>query len=378
LDLDEMAAAIVLHETRWPHGWPSLREQIAEHRSPLALLLGGRDSAAARRRWRQRAVRREARDRSARLKARGGRLVHFGAPEFPGRLAALDWGPPWLFVRGAGRFPDLAVAIVGTRRATPSALEFARSLAGGAAEEGICVVSGLALGIDAAAHRGALDNGGATLAVLGTGVDRCYPAAHRRLFAEILADGLVVSELPPGAPPLKRHFPARNRILAGLCQAVLVAQAPRRSGALLTAKHGLDAGGEVLAVPGDPALAENAGSNRLLAAGARVALGIEDLVSAVYGYEVPVARGPDKQIQLPLGRSRPPSLRSASDRALFAEVDLVPREVDELARATGTPVAETLAGLLRLELAGFVEQTAGGRVRATPEGARARRGLVNG
>jgi DNA processing protein len=238
---------------------------------------------------------------------------------------------------------------------------------------GVAVISGLARGIDAAAHRGALDASGITLAILGTGVDRCYPAAHRSLFAEILEHGLVVSELPPGTPPLPYHFPARNRILAGLCQAVVVVQAPARSGALVTAAHAAESGSEVLAVPGDPLLPENEGSNQLLAAGARVTLGVEDVLSAVHGHEV-ILPGAATGFRSGSGSSSPSSPALApNDCALLAALDFTPRQVDEVVRATGLEVEGVLSGLLRLELAGMVESVAGGRVRWTPRAARSRR-----
>jgi DNA processing protein len=270
-------------------------------------------------------------------------------------------------VRGAGEFADPAAAIVGTRQATPSAREFAVHLARGAARAGVGVVSGLARGIDAAAHRGALEAGGSTIAVLGTGVDRCYPAAHRALYAEILTAGLVVSEYPPGSPPRREHFPARNRVLAALARAVVVVQAPVKSGALVTAAFAADQGSEVLAVPGDPHLPENAGSNQLLAAGARVVLGVEDVLSAVKGYEVPA----DPTAGDAAGERDPLlTLIGKEDRVLLGELDLVPRSVDLLARATGTAMSEVLAALLRLELAGLVEQLPGGAARLTPRAAR--------
>ncbi len=368
MDRDVVAAAIVLFET--PRGdrpdVTSLRSSIREHKDSLAALLAAPRSDGARRRWEERKVRSEARERAARLMAGGGRLIFTGAPGFPSRLAALDWGPPWLFVRGPLPFPEYAAAIVGTRRATPSALEFARELAEEVAAMGVAVVSGMARGIDAAAHHGALAvPEGETVAVLGTGVDVCYPAANRKLYALILDRGLLVSELPPGSPPLRHHFPMRNRILAALARAVVVVQAPQRSGALVTAAHAADAGSEVLAVPGDPILPENAGSNALLAAGARVTLGVDDVLSAVLGHEVIAARG---------ATARPQSTRdatlAASDRALLLALDLVPREVDEVVESTGREIAEVLSGLLRLEVAGLVESVEGGRVRWTPRAAR--------
>ena len=368
VDQDDVAAAILFDENSGPRPWRRhVRERLLRHRTPLSALLAAPSSEVARARWDDRATREDLRARARRFAALGGRLLVSTDPHYPARLVAFDWAPPWLYVRGAGDFARPAVAIVGTRRATPSAREFAAHLARGAARAGVCVVSGLARGIDAAAHRGALEGGGATIAVLGTGVDRCYPAAHRALFAEILAAGLVVSEYPPGAPPRREHFPARNRVLAGLAEAVVVVQAPVQSGALVTSAFAADQGAEVLAVPGDPLLPENAGSNQLLAAGARLALGVEDVLSAVHGYEVPA----DPDDASDAGTAGTDGLAvGAADRALLAELDLAPRAVDLVARAVGAAVSEVLAGLIRLELAGLAEQLPGGAVRLTPHGAR--------
>ncbi len=390
VDQDDVAAAILFDESTGPRPWRrSVRERLLRHGTPLAALLAAPSTDPARVRWDDRAVRDDVRGRARRLAALAGRLLVATDAGYPERLGAFDWAPPWLYVRGAGDFASPAVAIVGTRRATPSAREFAAHLARGAARAGVCVVSGLARGIDAAAHRGAIEGGGATIAVLGTGVDRCYPAAHRALFAEILAAGLVVSEYPPGAPPRREHFPARNRVLAGLAEAVVVVQAPVRSGALVTSAFAADQGAEVLAVPGDPLLPENAGSNQLLAAGARLALGVEDVLSAVYGYEVPLERTPGEGAGTSAGegdgdrdgldaalgageRALGAEERAlgTEERALLAELDLIPRAVDLVARAVGAAVSEVLAGLIRLELAGLVEHLPGGVVRLTPRAAR--------
>ena len=372
VDQDDVAAAILFDENSGPRPWRRhVRERLLRHRTPLSALLAAPSSEVARARWDDRATREDLRARARRFAALGGRLLVSTDPHYPARLVAFDWAPPWLYVRGAGDFARPAVAIVGTRRATPSAREFAAQLARGATRAGVCVVSGLARGIDAAAHRGALDGGGATIAVLGTGVDRCYPAANRALYAEILAVGLVVSEYPPGAPPKREHFPARNRVLAGLAEAVVVVQAPVQSGALVTSAFAADQGAEVLAVPGDPLLPENAGSNQLLAAGARLALGVEDVLSAVHGYEVPADRAGDGEAgQNDGGGDRLLDAIGDEEHALLAELDLAPRAVDLVARAAGIAVSDLLAGLIRLELAGLVEQLPGGAVRLTPRAAR--------
>jgi DNA processing protein len=383
LDHEEVAAAIVLQETpaddspeigpreRQRPGPP--RRQGHEERpraaTPLATMAAASPTDPARKRWERRPVRAQALASARRFARVGGRLVLRASDEFPARVRAFPWCPPWLWVRGGGRFPALAVAMVGTRRATPSACAFAERLAAGAARAGITVVSGLALGIDSAAHRGALSAGGSTLAVLGTGVDRCYPAANRPLLAKLLESGLAVSELPPGALPLRHHFPKRNLLLAGLCQAVVVVQAPAASGALITAAHAGDTGAELLTVPGDPVLPENAGSNWLLTLGIRPALGVEDVVSAVLGHEVRVAErvGGAGEAGGPAGGGS--EALSPLATQLLAALDFVPRGVDQVVAEMARPIAEVLAEITVLELRGWIETLAGGRARLTPQAA---------
>ncbi len=372
MDPDQLAAAICLDETPGGRLGPRERKECLEHHlGPLGILLTSPKLSAQRARWQDRRARSAWRARAEAFAARGGRFLPATDPAYPLRLTPFEWAPAWLYALGTSALPDRTVAIVGTRRATPSARELAAGLARGCATAGVCVISGLARGIDAAAHHGALERDGVTVAVLGTGVDRCYPAVNRHLYAAIAERGLLLSPFPPGAPPRREHFPQRNALLAALARAVVVIQAPARSGALLTAHHAAEIGCDVLAVPGDPILPENAGSNRLLAAGARVALGIEDVLSAVAGYEVPTSGvttvaggGLDPPLVPPI---------AAVDRRLLAELDLVPRAPDQLAVALDTPVTEVLAGLLRLELAGLVERLPGSAVRLTPRAARSAR-----
>ena len=214
-------------------------------------------------------------------------------PGYPGRLLELHDPPAELHL--CGGHPELlawerpVVAIVGSRRAGEAGLGMARELARGAAAAGALVVSGLALGVDAAAHEGALAAGAPTLAVLGSGPDVAYPRTNRGLYARILAAGLIVSEYPPGTEPAPWRFPARNRLIAALADAVVVVEAKVRSGALITADHALDLGRDVLAVPGWPAFSGAGGTNALLKAGAGLIESVEDL-NGWLGLEVPASR----------------------------------------------------------------------------------------
>jgi DNA processing protein len=208
---------------------------------------------------------------------------------FPARLRAIYDPPPALYLRGAGS-PDLlagrAVAVVGARACSPYGAQVARMLGRELAAAGLVVVSGLARGVDGEAHRGALGSGGLTVGVLGCGIDRDYPASHAQLSRRIEELGLVVSEYEPGVEPAPWRFPARNRIIAGLCEAVVVVEARERSGALITADFALEEGREVFAVPGEITAALSTGTNALLKLGATPLTSARDVLETL-GIEPP-------------------------------------------------------------------------------------------
>ena len=198
-----------------------------------------------------------------------GRVLPFGHPDYPARLAAIADAPPVLLVRGDPRVLSTpAVAIVGARAATRSARSQARRFARALAARGITIVSGLARGIDAEAHRGALEAGGRSIGILACGLDQTYPPEHRALADELAENGAVVSEVPLGTSPRRELFPLRNRIISGLCRGVIVAEARRRSGSLITVRHALDQGRDVFVLPGPTEGPFAEGSNRLLREGA--------------------------------------------------------------------------------------------------------------
>jgi len=267
---------------------------------------------------------------------------------YPRALLNLHDPPPLLFLRGRAQLLDEpAITVVGSRRATSRSKDVAERLGQGLANTGLCVVSGMALGIDGAAHRGALQAGGDTIAVLGRGPDQPYPPSHGRLFRDILDRGLVVSEFAPGTPPLPHHFPRRNRILAALSQAVVVVEAGARSGALITVDHALDLGLEVWAVPGPIDLAACEGSNRLLAEGAHPLLSVAAFVGDVGGSERP----PTVQPEGPAGQ-------------LLSELADEPLNVDQLASRLGLSAPKVLTLLTELELLGVVRRMPGMRFSA--------------
>jgi DNA processing protein len=275
-------------------------------------------------------------------------------PGFPPALREADDAPTMLYLRGDRALlspvsPAPAVAVVGSRRASEYALEVACTLGRELAACGLVVVSGMAFGVDSAAHEGALAAAGPTLAVLGSGADVPYPRAKRGLYERIAASGLVVSELPPGARPFRWTFPARNRIMAALSAMTVVVEGQRGSGSLITARFAADLGREVGAVPGQVTSALAHGPNMLLADGACVVRSATDVLD--------VLLGPGHEVEPP--RARAPVLGSQL-RALLAAVEQGRVTVDALAREAGE-TADVLSGLTELELLGLVRRAAGGR-----------------
>jgi DNA processing protein len=280
-----------------------------------------------------------------RLAASGFRFLSRSAAEFPPLLRSIHDPPPGLFLRGESE-PELlsrpAVAIVGARACSGYGSSVARSLGRELGAAGLVVVSGLARGVDAEAHRGALEAGGATVAVLGCGIDRDYPAAHAELARRVAAAGLIVSEYAPGVEPAPWRFPARNRIVAGLSSAVVVVEARERSGALITADLALEEGREVFAVPGEITSALSAGSNTLLKLGASPLTAAADLLSCL-GVE-PAEAHPEVE-------------GAAAD--LLGLVREQPVTADDLARRSGLDAGQIAQVLVELELAGLVSTADG-------------------
>ena len=284
----------------------------------------------------------------------GARALPITSPAYPERLSRLPDAAPLLFVLGdPSALQRRSVAVVGPRAPTRSGLNVAETLAGDLARLGLVVVSGLARGIDAAAHRAAIAAGGLTVAVQGCGPDRVYPASHRALAAEIVAAGAVLSEFPPGTPPLKHNFPLRNRLISGLAGVVVVVEARERSGSLVTARLALDQGVDVLVVPGPIDAPNHRGSNRLLRAGAGVCLDADDVLASL---GMPPRDVPD----------HPPALDDLSRRALalLDSLRTEPATRDELGRRFACSPEALALPLLELELAGAVATERDGRLRA--------------
>jgi DNA processing protein len=294
---------------------------------------------------------------------REARWVDADAPGWPERLGHLDHPPRGFWQVGAIGPTSPSVAVVGSRRATFGGLEIAQSIGRELGAAGIQVISGMALGIDAAAHGGALDAGGSTIAVLGCGVDICYPSRHVDLRDRILAAGAVISEEPAGTLPLRYHFPKRNRIIAALAHAVVVVEATERSGALSTARWAADLGREILAVPGSIRARQSSGTNLLIRDGARPFLGIGDLFQAVPALGMTVPAG--------VFDARPEAARDGLERfspplrEILARMGSQPVHPDQVGVALGLSASVVATRLGALELAGAVMSLPGGLVART-------------
>jgi DNA processing protein len=290
----------------------------------------------------------------------GARPLFVDDPAYPALLRATESAPPMLIVRGNLELLDRPmVAIVGARNASAAACRFARGLAQQLAGEGATIVSGLARGIDTAAHVGALQGG--TVAVIASGIDIAYPPENAELQEKIATDGLLIAEQPPGTEPLARHFPSRNRIIAGLALGTVVVEAAPKSGSLITARIAGELGREVMAVPGSPLDPRAQGCNLLIRDGATLIQNAADVLEQIRPID-------SRAVAQPAGSYEPGPAEDASDIERKAILDLlgptaVP--VDEVIRLCGLPSAVVQMALLELELAGRLERHAGGRVSLT-------------
>jgi DNA processing protein len=287
----------------------------------------------------------------ARLSEKGLGVLTLADDAYPEKLKEIPAPPPALFADG--KIPEAtAVALVGTRKASMTGIEAARALGRALGERGVCVVSGLALGVDAAAHEGAVEAGGPAVGVLGCGIDIVYPGSNKRLFDRVRKNGALVSEYYLDEAPLPWRFPARNRIIAGLCDAVVVVEAPQKSGALITAHHALECGRDVWAVPGPLTAPECRGSNRLLADGAMVLWDIPEFVDAYVAGAVGLAGSS--------GTSPVPAELPETEAAVLSGVGFEPTEVDAVEGRSGVEMRKLLPALAMLELKGYVMRNPGG------------------
>ncbi len=302
------------------------------------------------------------------------RLICIGDDDYPANLAKVPDPPAVLFSTGALMARDLvSIAVVGSRLASPAGIIFTQALASDLALSGVTVVSGLAVGIDSAAHRGALKAGGRTLAVLGCGLDVNYPATNADLRRAIALDGTVLTEFPPGTPPSSGNFPSRNRIISGLALGVVVVEAAERSGSLITARFALEQGREVFAVPGTARSLRSKGTHRLLKQGAKLVEGVEDILEEIR----PLIR-PSQSSLTCSSRSEPCPQETDSSppfskgtqgvfeksagpegTILLRVLDKEPKHIDEIAREAKMTIQHAASILLDMELRGLVSQLPG-------------------
>jgi DNA processing protein len=293
-------------------------------------------------------------DELRRTREAGVAIVPFNDSRYPARLRMIADPPPVLYMKGAiAAADDRAVAIVGSRSASDYGRRVARDLARGLASLGFTVVSGMARGIDGAAHESALQAGGRTIAVLGSGVERAYPPEHERLYRRISDGGAVISELPVGTRPMAFNFPARNRLISGLSLGVVVVEATEKSGSLITAALALEQGREVFAVPGEVGASRSRGTHRLIRQGAKLVETVDDIIEEVAPQ---LARG-GAPAHAP-ARVLPPSANASTRRVLELLQDNS-LQVDQVIERSGLPAADVLEILLDLELQGFIRQAPG-------------------
>jgi DNA processing protein len=283
----------------------------------------------------------------------GGRILTLGEENYPKRLKEIYDPPPVLYVRGELRKQDeLAISIVGSRKTSPYGRWFTERVSRELAQQGVTIVSGMARGIDSVAHQGAISEGGRTIAVLGCGVDIVYPRENRRLCEQVIDHGAVVSEFPMESPPEAGHFPKRNRIISGLSLGVVVVQAGKDSGSLITANYALEQGRDVFAVPGNVGAESTQGTNHLIKQGAKLVESSEDILQEI----LPQWRRDEKAISKVEEREKG---LSGEEKALYAVLGDTPLHIDAIIRETQLDPGKVSSLLLNLELKGFVSQWPG-------------------
>ncbi len=295
------------------------------------------------------------------LESSGARLLHLGHPEFPPLLGAIDDAAVVLFLRGdssALRVPQIAV--VGSRNPTHAGREHAAEFARALAELELGVTSGLAVGIDAAAHAAALAAGGVTVAVAGSGLDRVYPSVNAALAEAVSESGALLSEFPPGAPPRAEHFPRRNRLISGLSLGVLVVEAALRSGSLITARLAADQGREVFALPGSIDNPMSRGCHRLLRDGAKLTESVADIVAEIAPLLLSMGACDVDPMENKAAPQVPAKVESASEICLLRALGHDPASVDTLVERTGLTAEVVSSILLALEMQGYVSSAPGG------------------
>lgn len=336
----------------------SYRQLLARCGTAIAALEALPDLGSRGKRQYRAASKGQVEDEIAGVKSAGARYLFHDQPDYPALLAALDSAPPIITMRGNLALASKpCVAMVGARNASAAAVKIAREFAAELSAQGFTVVSGLARGIDGAAHEGALP---ATIGVIASGIEIAYPPQHEELQERIAAEGLLIAEQPPGTQPLARHFPSRNRIIAGLAAGTLVVEAAPKSGSLITARLAGEAGREVMAIPGSPLEARSSGCNNLIREGAVLVQSPDDVIELLSGFDgVSMSSLRETTPAQDYAFDALPSAQPANIAALLSNA---PVAVDELIRQSGECAASVQLALLELELAGELQRHAGGRV----------------
>lgn len=285
---------------------------------------------------------------------KGYRIVTYNDPSYPSLLKQIPDPPPLLYLAGTLPAPAEFLAVVGTRNPTEDGVAAARTFSRDLTQSGLIVTSGMARGIDTAAHEGALEVAGVTVAVMGSGLDRVYPPENRHLFDRIRENGAVITEFPPSSPPDPHHFPLRNRIISGMSRGTLVVEAGKKSGALITATLALEQNREVFAVPGGIRSYKSYGTNLLIRQGAKLVVHAGDVIEEIFPM---LAKPPVK----PAGNAPPPPDLTSEEKNVLRSLGPGPMQADDLARTLGIAPGLLSMTLLQLELKGLVQQMAGQR-----------------
>ncbi len=280
-----------------------------------------------------------------------GKLLTLNDAEYPRRLFEIDDPPPFLYAKGNWEEENSSnpIAVVGARRTTAYGRKIAEQLCFQLAENGITIVSGFARGVDGVAHRAALKAGGQTIAVLGCGIDVIYPPEHKKLYHDIMEQGVIFSEFPMGTPPIAHNFPKRNRMISGLSLGCLVVEAGLKSGSLITARCAMEQGREVFAVPGSVYSELSAGPHQLIASGAKLVKNVEDILEEIY---------PQQTLNLAQAKPALPTLE-AEEALVFQSLSFDPKHIDLLIQESQKPAAAISGLLLTLELKGVARQMSG-------------------
>jgi len=288
------------------------------------------------------------------------KIITYQDELYPAKLMNIYDRPPFLYVRGNLNKNDINIAVVGSRLASTYGKYTTEKISRELALKGLTIVSGMARGIDSVAHRGALTAHGRTIAVLGSGLDVIYPPENKKLFTDIIQNGAVISEFPPGTPPLSANFPTRNRIISGMSYGVVIVEAGEKSGSLITARLALEQGREVFAVPGSIDSAGSRGTNKLIKQGAKLIENIDDILEEIFPqFDGTIVLKPPSVSNSEVIAAKPAEILSTVDQKIISYISGSRVHIDDLISSTGLSSADILGALTTLELKGIIQQHSG-------------------